>query len=70
MVKQWMSRVMDAIKQVVQLGAPGRRTERSEAVEFKDVFDQVLEEGDWVWLRAGALERSWRAEGAPAHLKD
>ena len=44
----------------------GRRDRalRTDPVEFRDVFDQVLEETDWVWLRAGALERSWRADRA------
>jgi hypothetical protein len=41
----------------------GRKDRASEPglVEFKDVFDQVLQEGNWTFLRAGALERSWNA---------
>ncbi len=39
-------------------------THKADPVEFRDVFDQVLEESDWVCLRAGALERSWRADRA------
>lgn len=38
--------------------------QKTDPVEFRDVFDQVLEESDWVWLSAGALERSWRADRA------
>ncbi len=40
------------------------RARRTDSVEFREVFDQVLEESDWVLLRAGALERSWRSKGA------
>lgn len=32
-------------------------------LEFGAVLDRVWEEKDWVMLRAGALERSWQAEG-------
>ncbi len=47
------------------IGLVGRKDRASEtdSVEFMEVFDQVLEESDWVWLRAGALERSWRSSG-------
>ncbi len=38
------------------------RASRTDPIEFKDVFDRVLEECDWVGLRAGALERSWGVE--------
>ena len=42
----------------------GRKDRASEPglVEFKDVFDQVLQEGNWTFRRAGALERSWKVE--------
>ncbi len=40
------------------------RARGTDSVEFREVFDQVLEESDWVLLRAGALERSWRSNGA------
>ena len=36
----------------------------ADPAEFSEVFDQVLEDSDWVWLRTGALERSWRADPA------
>ncbi len=41
----------------------GRKDRASEPgpVEFKDVFDRVIQEGNWTFLRAGALERSWNA---------
>lgn len=40
-------------------GAPDKNS-----VEFREVFDEVLEEGDWIGLSAGALERSWRSPRA------
>ncbi len=45
----------------------GRRGEppAHEQVEFRKVLDEVWEEKDWVMLRAGALERSWQADGEP-----
>lgn len=56
------------IVRVVQrmFGGEGRkdRASRTDPIEFKEVFDRVLEESDWVGLRAGALERSWRSDGS------
>ena len=49
----------------------GRKDSASEpgSVEFRDVFDRVLQEGDFTFLRAEALERSWQLHAAHAENK-
>lgn len=49
----------------------GRKDSASEpgSIEFREVFDRVLQEGDWTFLRAGALERSWNAEPGAKELR-
>ena len=46
----------------------GRKDRASEPgpVEFREVFDRVLQEGDFTFLRAEALERSWNLRSAHA----
>ncbi len=60
----WLTARLAFVK-VRILGWAGRRDRArgTDSVEFMEVFDRVLEENDWVCLRAGALEKSWRSSG-------
>ena len=49
----------------------GRKDRASESgpVEFREVFDRVIQEGDFTFLRAEALERSWNSGSVDAENK-